>query len=180
MYEIFDIPMQDVVWWKRWEQLVLVDQYIKEKGYKFVRVVPHRLCTKAELDIHLQEALAQNFEGLMMRNIGGEYCFQNQRSNDLLKYKLMFDDEAKVIGCSEDRNGQGLFKMEYKSKHNGKVITFELSMNGSQSENTYEKLSQRIGEWVCFKYQDFTEDGVPTFARGLYFRDCDDQGRPLE
>jgi hypothetical protein len=53
-------------------------------------------------------------------------------------------------------------------------------MNGTQEDNTYEKLSTRIGGWVNFKYQDFSEDGVPTFARGLYFRECDEKGNPQE
>lgn len=179
VYEIFDIPMMDVVWWKRWEMLVQLDELIKTLNLKHVRVVPHELINKSQLETKLQEYLDEDFEGIMMRNLGGLYEFQNKRSNDLLKYKLMFDDEAKVISCSEDKNGQGLFTMEYKSKHNGNVVSFELSMNGSQSENTYEKLSQRIGGWVNFKYQDFTEDGVPTFARGLYFRECDEEGNPL-
>ena len=53
-------------------------------------------------------------------------------------------------------------------------------MNGSQDENHYDNLSQRIGEWVTFKYQDLTEDGVPTFARGLCFRICNEGGVPNE
>ena len=179
VYEIFDIPMLDVVWWKRWEMLAELHELIQELDLKYVRVVWHDKITKAQLENKLKEYLSEDFEGIMMRNLGGVYEFQNKRSNDLLKYKLMFDDEAKVVGCSEDKNGQGLFTMEYKSKHNGNVVNFELSMNGSQEENTYTKLSQRIGDWVNFKYQDFTEDGVPTFARGLYFRECDSEGNPL-
>lgn len=179
VYEIFDIPMLAVVWWKRWEKLQEVQKVIEELGLQYIKVVPHVLVSKSELDVKLQEYLAEEFEGIMMRNLGGMYEFQNKRSNDLLKYKLMFDDEARVIACKEDKNGQGLFTMEYKSPHKGNIVTFELSMNGSQEDNTFAKLNSRIGEWVNFKYQDFTEDGIPTFARGLYFRECDANGNPL-
>ena len=70
--------------------------------------------------------------------------------------------------------------MEWVSPYNNKVVKFELCMNGGHEDNTYEKLSERIGEWVCFKYQDYSEDGLPSFARGLYFRDCDENGVPFE
>lgn len=181
VYCMFDVPMLEGAWEKRWGILQRVDEYIKDKGYKWVKVVPQTLLHKDALDNYLKVQLDKDFEGVMMRNKGsGDYLFQNNRSNDLLKYKIMQDSEAKVISCSEDKNGQGLFTMEWESPATKTVVTFELSMNGSQDDNTYEKLSKRIGEWVCFKYQSYTEDGKPTFARGKYFRECDEQGRPLE
>ena len=180
-YRIFDVPMLEGSWVKRLKLLQDVDSYIKDKGFKRVSVVPQVLLQKVQLDTYLKEQLSLGYEGVMLRNAkSGDYLFQNNRSNDLLKYKIMQDSEAKVLSCSEDKNGQGLFTMEWKSPYNKKVVNFELSMNGSMDENTYLLLSQRIREWVTFKYQDYTDEGKPTFARGLCFRECDAKGTPLE
>jgi hypothetical protein len=168
-------------WEYRLGTLQRIEDYIKDNDYKWVKVVPQTLLHKDTLDTFLKQQLDKGFEGAMMRNqCAGDYLFQNNRSNDLLKYKIMKDSEAKVISCSEDKNGQGLFTMQWKSPYNKNTVTFELSMNGSQEDNTYDKLKERIGDWVTFKYQDYTEEGKPTFARGLCFRECDEQGRPLE
>lgn len=176
-YQIFDIPSK-FLWTDRLLQLNSLRPLVEVM--KMIDVVEQTYCTKGDLESKLKAYLDSDFEGIMMRNMKGKYEFQNNRSNDLLKYKLFFDDEAKVLSCTEDKNGQGKFLMEYKSPSTKKIVTFELSMNGSQEDNTYEKLSKRIGEWVNFKYQDFTEDGVPSFARGLYFRECTKDGVPLE
>lgn len=181
VYCMFDIPMLEGSWKNRLKVLKDIEHFIDTMGYKFVKVVPQVLMDKSQLDSYLKEQLDKGFEGVMMRNeLSGDYLFQNNRSNDLLKYKIMQDSEAKIISCEKDKNGQGLFTMEWKSPFNNKVVTFELSMNGSQGENAFELLNKRIGEWVTFKYQDYTEEGKPTFARGLCFRECDSNGQPLE
>lgn len=178
-YEIFDVPTLESSWEERLEELESLKRHVVDLPH--INVLQQDLATKKDLPNLMYDALQNGFEGLMLRNkVGGEYLFQNKRSNDLLKYKVMQDSEAKVVGCVEDKNGQGKFKMEWTSPYNNVKVYFDLSMNGSHEDNTFEKLSKRIGEWVTFKYQDYTEDGVPTFARGLYFRECDDNGNPLE
>ena len=177
-YIIFDIPVLGVGWEERLDELQSISKFTN-KG-NGVYVIDQDIACKDNLKDLLSDALIRGYEGLMLRNKNGHYLFQNKRSNDLLKYKVMLDSEAKVIDCKSDKNGQGLFTMEWTSPYNNEVVTFELSMNGSHEDNTYDKLSQHIGEWVCFKFQDYTEAGVPTFARGLYFRECDSQGNPVE
>lgn len=179
-YQIFDIPSLELDWVGRLNLLNCISSYISSEKYKFVGVVDQMKCTKSKLGSVLSQYLHYGYEGVMMRNFGGEYLFQNKRSNDLLKYKIMFDSECKTISCVEDKNGQGKFTVEWTNPDTGVTVQFDLSMNGTQEENSYEKLSQRIGEWVNFKYQDLTEEGIPTFARGLYFRECNAKGNPEE
>ena len=177
-YVIFDVPRLDADWEERLEDLKSISRFTaKGSG---VYVIDQNLACKDNLKELLYDAIARGYEGLMLRNKGGEYLFQNKRSNDLLKYKVMLDSEAKVISCEEDKNGQGKFMMEWLSPYNNKMVNFELCMNGSHEENAYENLKQRIGGWVAFKFQDYTEAGLPTFARGLHFRECDSDGNPLE
>lgn len=181
-YQIFDIPVLNKTWNTRLAMLNSLSSVIAQDRGKFksVAVVDQMKCTKENLDGMLDYYLRLGFEGVMMRNLRGEYLFQNKRSNNLLKYKIMFDSECKVLSCVEDKNNQGLFTVEWTNPDDGVTVQFSLSMNGAQEENSYSKLAQRIGEYVNFKYQDLTEDGVPTFARGLYFRECDYKGEPLE
>ena len=177
-YEIFDIPMLNVGFSDRNCIVESFEEVVADLPH--VNIVQQELITKGELNDKLYQYLSEGFEGVMLRNTSGLYEFQNKRSNDLLKYKIMEDSEAKVISCEEDKNGQGKFMMEWLSPYNNKVVNFELCMNGSHEDNTYDKLSKRIGDWVTFKYQDYSEDGVPSFARGLYFRECDANGNPME
>ena len=177
-YEIFDIPMLNVGFSDRNCIVESFEEVVADLPH--VNIVQQELITKGELNDKLYQYLSEGFEGVMLRNTSGLYEFQNKRSNDLLKYKIMEDSEAKAISCEEDKNGQGKFMMEWVSPYNNKVVNFELCMNGSHEDNTYDKLSKRIGDWVTFKYQDYSEDGVPSFARGLHFRECDSDGNPLE
>lgn len=181
-YQIFDIPVLNKTWSIRLAMLNSLSSVIaQDRGmFKSVAVVDQMKCTKENLNEMLDQYLRLGFEGAMMRNLKGEYLFQNKRSNNLLKYKIMFDSECKVLSCVEDKNNQGLFTVEWTNPDDGVTVQFSLSMNGTQEENSYSKLAQRIGEYVNFKYQDLTEDGVPTFARGLYFRACDSLGQPTE
>ncbi len=177
-YEIFDVPMLNTGFADRNCIMESFNEVVVELPR--INIVQQELISKSELEDKLHQYLSEGFEGVMMRNPRGLFEFQNKRSNDLLKYKVMFDSECKVLSCQEDKNGQGLFTVEWTNPETNAKVVFELSMNGSHEENTYEKLSKRLGEWVNFKYQDLTEDGVPTFARGLYFRECDDSGNPVE
>ena len=179
-YQIFDIPALNLKWEDRLQMLNGLSTFTVQRKMTHVVVVDQIRCHKGGLDLMLEQYLELGFEGVIMRNFGGEYLFQNKRSNDLLKYKIMFDSECKVLSCVEDKNNQGKFTVEWINPDTGIKVQFDLSMNGSQDENHYDNLSQRIGEWVTFKYQDLTEDGVPTFARGLCFRNCNEDGVPNE
>ena len=177
-YEVFDVPMLNTGFADRNCIMESFNEVVVELPH--INIVQQELISKLELEDKLSQYLSEGFEGIMLRNPNGLFEFQNKRSNDLLKYKLMSDSECKVLSCQKDKNGQGLFTVEWTNPDTNVKVTFELSMNGSHEENTYEKLSERLGEYVNFKYQDLTEDGVPTFARGLYFRECDSQGNPVE
>ncbi len=171
-YQIFDVPMLDTDWNNRNMKLTALKEVVND--LKMIDVVPQEFCTKKDLDKKLKSYLSEGFEGAMMRNLHGLYEFQNKRSNDLLKYKIMQDSEAKVLSCRVDKNQEGVLTCSW----NG--IEFELKMKGDHVYRSYENQCTLIGSWVNFKYQDTTEDGVPTFAVGMYVRECDNEGNPLE
>lgn len=170
-YQVFDVP-SDKVWCERLKDLEDVEKLLWETEY--VEVVIQELCIKKDLDYMLMKYLELDYEGVMLRNPKGLYAFQNKRSNDLLKYKLFKDSEAKVIDCRIDKNMEGVLLCEW----NG--VTFELKMKGDHDYRCYENQVNLIGSWINFTYQDLTEDGVPTFAVGQSERLCDSKGQPLE
>lgn len=175
-YQIFDVPMS-LVWDGRLTYLLEIFNTLPELEY--IKLVEQELLSKNELDVALKKYILEGYEGAMMRNPDGKYLFQNNRSSDLLKYKLMKDSECQVLSLTEDKNGLALFTVVWYSKVVGKKVKFELSMNGSHKSNSYSNMKDKIGSWINFKYQDVTKDGIPTFARGLYFRECDTEGNPI-
>lgn len=171
-FHVFDLPSVKEPWSVRSQLFHLAGDL------DYVKIVPFKGCA-SQVDLHesVGEYMAQGFEGTIVRNTNGMYEF-NHRSNDLIKVKTMFDSEAKVLSCVEDKNGQGKFKMGWKNTE-GVYVEFDLSMNGSRDQNTYNNLCKRVGEWVCFQYQALTDEGKPQFPRGLYFRECDENGNPF-
>lgn len=172
-YQVFDIP-SDKIWSERLEDLDKLKDCLHFNFTNHLNVVEQHLCDKNQLDTVLRLFLEQGYEGVMMRNPNGLYAFHNKRSNDLLKYKLFKDSEAKVIDCRIDKNDEGVLLCEWGS------VTVELKMKGDHSYRCYENQVKLIGSWINFTYQDLTEDGIPTFAVGQSERLCDDNGQPLE
>lgn len=176
-YQVFDAPThaswKHRLWW-------LVMMFNNLPKLEHVQFVGQELITKDELEERLEQYISEGYEGVMMRNPRGKYLFQNNRSSDLLKYKLMKDSECQVIDLTEDKNGLALFTVVWYNKDLMGKVQFELSMNGSHKSNSYENMKDKVGSWINFKYQDTTKDGVPTFARGLYFRECDGEGNPID
>lgn len=176
-YQVFDLPSDDE-WVHRNKSLSTL--FDDAEDLKYVKYVEQESVCKEELNGKLEQYISEGYEGVMIKNLKGKYLFQNKRSNDVLKYKIMMDSECKIVGCTEDKNGLGLFTVSWYNTCINKAVKFELSMNGSHEDNSYTNLKNCIGDWVNFKYQDITDKGIPTFARGLYFRDCKKDGTPSE
>lgn len=172
-YHIFDVPDLHKVWEDRSEDVDTIGD-LCESLTKVEIVRGNVAFSFKDIDDMLGLWLEKGYEGVMVRNPDGPYLFQNKRSNDLLKYKKFFDSECKVVGCEEDKNGEGKLMCLWKGVH------FELKMKGNHSYRCYESQLKLVGKWINFKYQDLTLRGVPTFAVGTGERDCDEDGNPNE
>jgi len=176
-FHLFDIP-SDKEWEDRYIHGVLkADSLIPNNSMNYV--VPVKaffLDEHSNLDDMLQHYIDKGYEGLMVRNIKGKYEY-NHRSNDLIKVKKMNDNEAQVIGCREDKNGEGVLSCKW---YNGNEwVTFDVKMKGTHGERLVERQVEIIGKWVNFKYQALTDAGKPQFPVGQYVRECDENGEPL-
>lgn len=171
-YHIFDIPVEDVPWAER--QKIL--KSIKDKRPKFINIVPN-VTVKSEQDAEfmLTKFLNDGFEGLMLRNLDGLYEF-NHRSHNLQKWKLMQDAEGRVIHVEKDLNGEGVLVIQMK----GEKKYFKCKMKGGHDFRAYDNQVKLLGKWITYKFQTLTNDGIPQFPVGLYVRECDAEGNPIE
>ena len=110
--------------------------------------------------------IADGYEGVMLKNLAAPYCFK--RTNDLLKYKFMYDADVKIVEC-----------LPGKGKHKGKLGAWMVDNNGVQSKvgsgfsdaqraEFWDNRDAMIGATVEVAYQGLTEDGkfrFPIFIR---------------
>ena len=174
-YQIFDLPFTDEPWTNRWVTLSnWVAMNIPDDGP--LHVVENKLVSSHEEAYEeLQRQIADGYEGLMLRNRNGLYE-SSYRSLSLQKWKLMYDTEALVLAVRKDKLGEAVLlcrTVEYSTD-------FECKIKGTHEERSYEALAGSVGKWLTYKYQAFTQDNVPQFAVGLYFRECDNEGNPLD
>ena len=89
--------------------------------------------------------------------------YEKGRTNNLLKVKTFFDDEATVIG--HNFNKEKKFKSLILKLKNGIIFNLGGGFSDKQRENP-----PKIGEIVSFKYYGFTKNGKPKFASFLRIR----------
>ncbi|MNF84132.1 DNA ligase [compost metagenome] len=124
-----------------------------------------------------RDAVDRGFEGIMIRNRNGLYE-SGKRSADLQKYKEFMDSEFRIVDVVVDKDGLGV--LECQNDLNEETFTVTL---GSHSERAYQFLFKYefIGTWVTVKYQSrYKKTLLPQFPTGLQFRDCSEDGTPLE
>lgn len=171
-FHVFDVP-SDKPWEVRMKDLEEV--MIKVGGSLHIRFVMNILVQNEEearerMDFYIQEG----YEGMMLRAPAGYYIF-NHRSSDLMKWKDFQDIEAKIVGCREDKNGEGVLLCNLR---NG--IAFECKMRGATAFRNYHVQSKLVGEWLTVRFQQYTDRGAPQFPVGIAVRWCDKDGNPIE
>ncbi len=169
-YHVFDIPLENKVWFERKEVLESLDV----SSLPSIFLVDNEVGTKSTLEELQAKYRSEGFEGVMLRNEMGYYAFQNKRSADLQKYKLFMDSEALVMSCREDKNQEGVLSCEWQG------VSFDCKMKGSHDFRCFGVQQGLIGSWINFSYQDTSVDGVPIFPVGQYVRNCDANGKPLD
>ena len=169
----FDLP-SDEPWEDRWTNLASLNL----SGTSKVKRVEHEMIDRKEqLPEMLEEFMDEGYEGVMIRNLDGNYLY-GKRSHDLLKLKKFKDSEAKIESVVEDKNGEGVLECLWKNE-SGNMVRFECKMRGDHHYRSFENMQTKVGSWINFKYQQETNDGIPQFPVGMSERPCDDDGNPL-
>ena len=167
-YHVYDIPNTKMTNKERNEKLQSLKSLFE--GTPIHIVETHIINSEIELMEAFEHFLALGYEGCIVRNMDGLYV--NKRSYDLLKVKIMMDDEFEIIGVEE---GKGIL-----SGHAGSFVcktkegnVFNVKMEGSFDNlkeylNNFEKYK---GKMVTVRFQDYTgKNNVPRFPIGVRIR----------
>ena len=187
-YHLFDLIIPGMSFIHRYE--VLVDCLSDFMDSKNLKLVPVYTASSEKLMVEMHDKFVeQGYEGAIIRHASAEYGI-GQRSSDLFKRKKFFRNEFKIIKIWPDKNGNAMFTVEFK-----KGFKFEYKDHIATKDGTFKVTPKRthverkemlnnpddwVGNWITTKYQDLTEDEIPTFCSGLALRVCTDKGEPLE
>lgn len=161
-YMIFELPdaqgtfaqryqsILDLVHRSNWPQLQAVQQVVVRDG--------------AELQRMLKQIVRSGGEGLMLHRADAPYI--TGRSDALLKLKLVFDTEAKVIGHIPGKGKfagmLGALEMETPEGKRFRI--------GTGFKDAVRKNPPHIGAIVTYQFRGLTKNGLPRFASFLRVR----------
>jgi DNA ligase-1 len=162
-YMIFDAPQAKGGFESR---LDFARQWFQQYPNPHVTIIEQERCKdEAHLRRKLAEIEALGGEGLILRKPQSPYTVG--RSHDLLKAKSFQDAEAVVIqhqpGTGKHAGRLGALLVELP---NGVRFSIGTGFSDAERENP-----PPVGATITFKYQGYTQSGIPRFASYLRVRD---------
>jgi DNA ligase-1 len=168
-YHIYDI-VNDKPYKERHEMLLVIKKKLKKPEYiEFVQT--HMVKNEDECKTMFEEFVSNNFEGIMLRNIGGLYR-ENYRSNDLQKYKEFMESEFKIIDFKEG-DGRDAGTVIWVCETPDEKREFSVRPKGTieMRRELFNNAKKYIGKNLTVIYQELSELGVPRFPVGKSVRD---------
>jgi DNA ligase 1 len=162
-FKVFDLPAHEGPFTER---VHAMRDLLAASGIPWLQPVSQfRVADESELQRHFDAVVNAGGEGLMLHH--GEAHYRAGRSEDLLKFKPYDDAEARVIGY---RPGQGKYtgQMGALEVETPDGIRFALGSGFSDAERADPP---PVGAWVTYRYNGFTGNGIPRFARFLRVRE---------
>ncbi len=140
-------------------------EYLEGHSVAHIRIIPQTVCRDADhLMMRLKAVEAAGGEGLVLRNSDSPY--ETGRSPNALKVKSFHDMEGRVVGY---RPGKG--------KYHGMTgaLWVEIESNkrfyiGTGMTDRERAAPPAVGSIITFRYQGFTNNGIPRFASYLRVR----------
>ena len=174
LFKVFDIP--NLPQTKFEDRMKLLDKIIEKRkecmkyvdlprGMKFPLEKTQQIKIKSEkhLDSLFKEIVKKKGEGVMLRQ--PESLYEKKRSSTLLKYKVAFDTECKIVGykkgTGKNKNRLGSFQCRLLSDNK---TTFYVSGMDDKIRDNYKK-THGIGTVITIMYNDTTKAGVPRHPR---------------
>lgn len=158
-YMLFELPEGAGDFATRYRHLRSIAKQINSPQ---VQVIEQRsFATRAQLDEHFNQLIAQGAEGLMLHR--KDALYSTGRNNDLLKLKPYLDEEATVVAY-----------IEGKGKYTGMMGSVEVETEqgvrfkvGSGFTDADRKNPPPIGSKITYRYQNLTQKGKPRHPRFL-------------
>lgn len=162
-YMIFELPNAPGTFAIRAKRIV---EIVKQANTPYLKAVTQfRVKDETELNSRLNKVVADGGEGLMLHRADALYT--TGRSDTLLKLKLLYDAEAKVMAYTAGR-GKNKGKLGALIVETPEGIQFKLGTGFSDAQRTSPP---KIGSTITYTYKDITKNGKPKFASFLRVRD---------
>lgn len=131
--------------------------------------------SEEEATAHFDAAIANGYEGTVLYNKTARYAF-NERSSDVYKYKIPKESEFKITGFNIDKNKHVVYQCDSDGG------TFNVKRKGTNEERLADAAvaTSNIGRWLNVEYEMLSKAGKPLKPVGIYYRNCDENGEPLE
>lgn len=168
IFDVYFIQNPNMIYSERLK--VIEDNFSKFK-YKYITKVPTTIVKSEKEMMEMTKKFKKDgYEGSILRNMNGKYKAATGpntggRSSDVQKYKIIQEDDAKIIGIIKvpDHDNFGI-KFNLISDHN-KEFTVNGNSNEEIREATYKAKDTIINtKKLVFTYQDTTKDGLPRGA----------------
>ncbi|WP_339649485.1 DNA ligase [Halopseudomonas pelagia] len=160
-FMVFDLPDHGGTF----DQRVRAMANMADNGIPWLQSIPQfRVTDATELDARLEALVAAGSEGVMLHH--QDALYRSGRTQDLLKYKLYDDAEARVVGYTE---GKG----KYARQVGALVVEREDGRRfrlGSGLSDKARATPPPLGSWVTYRYNGLTSSGLPRFARFVRMR----------
>lgn len=161
-YMVFDLPAAAGTFTDRIQALASV---VQATGQPWLQgVVQQRVTTAEALQAQLKQVAAEGGEGLVLHH--GDALWVAGRSDALLKFKPLPDEEARVVG-----------HLPGKGRHAGRLGALLLVLPDGQQfalgtgfTDAQRESPPAIGSVVTYRYRDRTPKGLPRFASFLRVR----------
>jgi DNA ligase-1 len=156
-FMLFDMPQAAGDYQKRYYNIRYLVDSIDAPHIKLVEHTPIR--SEQELFHYLDNVSEQKGEGLMLRKVTSRY--QAGRSSDLLKMKKHQDAEGLVVGY---KVGKG----KYSGQMGALLIQLDSGIEfyiGSGFTDEQRRQPPKLGSMITFRYNGYTQNGIPKFAR---------------
>lgn len=172
VYMVFDAPAKDQTFEQRANSYHTL--LLKTDSKTIRPIAQHSLDGEEALYRMLDEVVAKGGEGLMLHR--KDALHKSGRSNALLKLKPYQDAEARVV---EHLPGNGKYAGMLGSilVESADGVRFKI---GTGFSDTERKHPPEIGQYVTFRYQGLTVNGIPRFASFLRIREGEFDFRPID
>jgi len=161
-FMVFDLPKHSGTFSDRVSQMQSMAKQSPSPFLQFIEQV--QIASHEQLMHRLQLVTDQAGEGLMLHRKQGLY--NRGRSHNILKLKPFADAEAIVTGYRPCK-GQFTGKMGAVQVKSADGKSFFIGSGFSHQERDNPPL---LGSTISYRYQDFTDSGIPRFAVFLRVR----------
>lgn len=161
-FMVFDLPTHTGPFDARLTEL---EHLIQVAAVDWLNAAPQsRAIDSAQLRRRLQEITSAGGEGLMLHR--GDSLYRAERTDDLLKFKLYQDAEARVIAHLPGK-GKYTGMLGALLVQDARGLQFRIGTGFSDEARRHPP---PLGSWVTFSYQNVTARGIPRFARFVRIR----------